>query len=71
METMYQRWRHNRLAVEVVKHNISPSEATLMRDLMQTPSPRLASLLLGIEAEEDRIALENAFSYNSAIALFQ
>ncbi|CRL17402.1 unnamed protein product [Penicillium camemberti] len=71
METMHQRWRHNHLAVEVVKRNISPSEATVIRDLMQTLSPRLASLLLGIEVEQDRIALENALSYNSAMALFQ
>ncbi|CAI7649207.1 unnamed protein product [Penicillium discolor] len=71
METMHQRWRHNRLAAEVVKHNISPSEATVIRDLTQTLSPRLASLLLGIEVEEDRIALQNAFSYNSVMALFQ
>ncbi|KAJ5616525.1 hypothetical protein N7537_001639 [Penicillium hordei] len=71
METMHRRWRHNRLAMEVVKLNISSSEATVIRDLIQNPSPRLASLLLGIGVEEDRIALENAFSYNSAMALFQ
>ena len=71
MEIMHQRWRHYRLAVEVVKRDISPSEGTVIRDLMQTLSPRLASLLLGIEVEEDCIALENDFSYNLAMTLFQ
>ena len=71
METMYQRWRHNHMAVKMVQHNISPSEATVIRDLMQTLSPRLSFLILGIKVDEDRIALENALSYNSVIVLFQ
>ncbi|KAJ6188066.1 hypothetical protein N7519_002974 [Penicillium mononematosum] len=68
METMHQRWRHNHMAVKLVQHNISPSEATVIRDLMQTLSPKLRFLLLGIGVDEDRLALENAFSYNSAMA---
>ncbi|OQE29099.1 hypothetical protein PENFLA_c004G09379 [Penicillium flavigenum] len=71
METMHQRWRHNYMAVKLVQHNISPSEATAIHDLMQTLSPKLRFLVLGIDVDEDRLALENAFSYNSAMVLFQ
>ncbi|CAG8252294.1 unnamed protein product [Penicillium nalgiovense] len=71
METMHQRWSHNHMAVKLVQHSISPSEATVIHDLMQTLSPRLRFLLLGMDVDEDRLALENAFSYNSAMVLFQ
>ncbi|KAJ6138796.1 hypothetical protein N7471_005282 [Penicillium samsonianum] len=71
METMHQRWRHNRIAVKMVQHDISPSDATIIRNLMQTLSPMLNFLILGIEVDEDRIALENALSYNLAMVLFQ
>ncbi|KAJ5486816.1 hypothetical protein N7530_001116 [Penicillium desertorum] len=71
METMHQRWRHNNMAVKLVQHNISPSEATVIHNLMQTLSPKLRFLLLGIDVDEDRLALENALSYNSAMVLFQ
>ncbi|KGO56405.1 hypothetical protein PEX1_009010 [Penicillium expansum] len=71
METMHQRWRRNCMAVKIIQHNVSPSEATVIRELMQTLSPRLGVLILGVEVEEDRIALENAFSYNSAMTSFE
>ncbi|KAJ6152266.1 hypothetical protein N7497_006585 [Penicillium chrysogenum] len=71
METMHQRWRHSNIAVKLVQHNIPPYDATVIHDLMQTLSPKLRFLLLGIHVDEDRLALENAFSYNSAMVLFQ
>ncbi|CAI7616964.1 unnamed protein product [Penicillium glandicola] len=71
IETMHQSWRHNHVAVKIVQHNISPSEANIVRNLMQTLSPRLSFLILGIDMDKDRIALENALRYNSALVLFQ
>ena len=66
METMYQRWRRNHIAVNMVQRDISPSEATVIGDLMQTLSPRLSFLILGIDMDEDRIALGDALSYSVA-----
>ncbi|OQD98604.1 hypothetical protein PENVUL_c070G06228 [Penicillium vulpinum] len=71
MENMYQIWRHNRMAVRMVQHNASPSDATLVLDLMQTLSPRLIFLIMGVDKDTGRIALENAFNYNSAMISFK
>ncbi|CAG8891853.1 unnamed protein product [Penicillium egyptiacum] len=70
IETMHQSWHHNNMAVKLVQHNISPSEAAVICDLMETLSPTLRSLILDIDANEDRTALENAFGYNSAWSCF-
>ncbi|KAJ5384167.1 hypothetical protein N7517_002078 [Penicillium concentricum] len=71
IETMDRRWCHNHVAVRMVQHNISPSEATVIRDFMQTLSPRLSFLILGIDGESDRMVLENALAFNSATVSFQ
>ncbi|KAJ5513781.1 hypothetical protein N7463_003333 [Penicillium fimorum] len=71
MKTMDRSRCHNHVAVRMVQQNILPSEATVIRDLMQTLGPRLSFLILGIFGEIDHIALEGALSLNSAMVAFQ
>lgn len=70
METMYQRWRHNHMAVKMVQHNISPSEATVIRDLMQTLSPRLSFLILGIKVTKIALLLKMPWATIQLLSCF-
>lgn len=71
MEKMDQSWRHYPLAVKSVRYNISPQEADDVRNIMHNLNLKRGPVMLGVEVNRDRIALENAFAYNLTLFRFK
>ncbi|CAG8060267.1 unnamed protein product [Penicillium salamii] len=70
LEDLYQRWGWNEIAAKIVRNKFSQSEAAALSNMACCLPPRVSWSMLGFDMNRDAVAIQHAFSYNTARSEF-